>query len=696
MPWAPPTSELLTQSNTAAAVMGWTPPDAPIGPVPGDLSPAESILRTNAPSRDILQDYPMQILHGLGRGVAALPGLGGDIANLLGAGVDWLGNKIAPETNAGIKALIAPIPNLPTSAQTIGAAERNLIGERPTPKSTGARITGNVAQYIPGSLIPMGAGATTTANLAKAGLLGATSGLASEGAREAGLPPAVQFAAGLAPGLAVSGANLLSGRTGAGGLVRQATSELSPEDWQRAQQIQAQAREVGVPLLGSEALAPNVGPGAIGQLAADIKATPRGAPILNPVFEQRPAVVTSAVKRTVAPLGPSSSADDVLNSAQATVQRAIDNAAKERSRVTDPLYKAATPIDVPAQAVAPIIDNIDSAVAGVGAKSDIGKALTALRGKLMTDTGPETNTGHLNTIYKELRDSLSMSPEMGGAARSHVGVLSPIATQINDVLRTNNPVYAHASDLYQRLSGPVNFLSGEPGGPPALYRKIAEAPNNEALRRLMLDPENVSPETVATIGTLFNNKPEALSAWTRHYLENALDKTSKRLQSGENPALGANWANLVAGTPQTRGVLDAYLQQIDPSGGAQRGLGRLLDVLERTAKTPGTGSPTAQRMQLGQSLGGGPASTAAQIGFGAAVSATGVPAGQLAGGYLVAGGIANQIRRAYLNLGAAKIAKALTAPDSVGRLRALARKDPGTPAAASSVMAILGGRAKEQ
>lgn len=685
MPWSPPASELLSQSVTAAAVMGWTPPDAPIAPVPADL-----------PSRT--RDYTSQILHGLGRGAAAIPGFAGDIPTMAGAGLEWLGGRFVPETTAGIAGAVRPITSLltpPTSAETVGFAERNLIGERPTPQSPGARAAGDIAQYVPGAMIPLGGGATT-ANIARQGLLGALSGGAAVGAREAGLPPAAQFAAGLVPGLASSGANLLSGRTGAGGLVRQATRELSPEDWQRAQQLQTTAREVGVPLLGSEALAPRVGPGAIGQLASDVKATSRGAPIINPVFEQRPAAITAAVKRATAPLGPASSADDVLTNVQTTAQRAIDAAVKERTRVTDPLYRAATPIDVPEEAVAGIISNIDSAVADVGAKSDIGKALTSLRGKLMTEAGPETNTGHLNTVYKELRDSLAMSPEMGGAARSHVGVLSPIASQIDDALRTHNPTYATASDLYQRMSGPVTFLSGEPGGPAALYRRIAEAPNNEALRRLMLDPENVSPETVATIGTLFNNNPKALAAWTRHYLENALDKTSKRLQSGDNPALGANWSNLVAGTPQTRGVLDAYLQQVDPSGGAQRGLGRLLDVLERTAKTPGTGSPTAQRLQLGESLGGGPASTVAQIGAGAVMASTGIPAGQLAGGYLVAGGIFNQIRRAYLNLGSAKIARALTAPDAVGKLRSLARKDPGTPAAATAVLGILGGRAEAE
>src|SRR5512135_3419018 len=127
MPWAPPSSDLLTQSNTAAAVLmqGWVPPDQPLAPVPGDLSPANTILRQGAPARSTAYDYLSQIVHGLGRGAAAIPGLAGDIPAMAGRGAEWLGSKIAPETTAGIAETVRPIASLltpPTSAETVGFA----------------------------------------------------------------------------------------------------------------------------------------------------------------------------------------------------------------------------------------------------------------------------------------------------------------------------------------------------------------------------------------------------------------------------------------------------------------------------------------------------------------------------------------------------------------------------------------------
>lgn len=726
MPWSPPASELLTQSNTAAAVMGWTPPDAPIAPVPGDLSPGP---------RDVVQDYPIQILHGLGRGIAAIPGFGGDIANLLGYGIDWLGNKIAPETNAGIKNIIAPIPHLPTSAQTVGAAERNLIGKRPEPKTAGARFAGNVAQYIPGALLPMGGGATV-ANLAKQGLLGAASGASAEGARELGLPPAVQVGAGLLPGLLASGVNALSGRTGAAGQIRQALRETTPVDFEAAAARQAAGRAIGVPLMGQEALAPEVGAGPLGALASGVSSTAAGAPKIAKVFEARPAQVTSAVKSATARLGPTASADEVLTSIKDTATRAIEAAKAERTRVTSPLFQAAGKTDIPADAIAPIVSQIDDAIAGAGTGSKLSGALTKLRSQLAPNAMDEearlkalndsletlskrshaniptsstdlkalmsavkspyeTNTARLQNIYQELRDSLDDPLMLEGSLRKQSGILRPIAGQIQDALASNNPIYRQANDLYQRMSGPVRALAGEPDNP-ALIARVANAKSNESLRRLLLDPENISPENVGEIANVFRsqNRLPDLGAFMRHALENEFNSASRQLQSGANPAMGVKFGNAVYGTDKQRALMQSYWNQLDPTGAAGRGLETLFKVTERTGRTPGMGSPTATRLQLGESLGGGPAATAAQLGAGAMMAATGLPAGQLAGGYLVSNSILGQIRRAYLSLGAAKVARILTDPDSVGKLRALARKDPASPAAATAVLSMMGGRAQ--
>ncbi len=657
----------------------------------------------SAAAHATVNDYLTQTLHGLGRGVAAIPGIAGDIPTLAGRGLEWLGGKVAPETTAALAGAVRPVTSLltpPTSAETVGFAERNLIGARPQPASAGARVAGDIAQFVPASLIPMG-GPTTATNIARQGLLGALSGAASVGAREAGLPPGAQIAAGLAPGLLSSAGGALSGRTGAAGYVRRATSELAPEDWQRAQQLQTTARATGVPLMGQEALAPTVGAGPLGALASDVAATSAGAPIINRVVQQRPGQITEAVKAATAKLGPAASADEVLTSVKSTAQRAIEAAQRERTRVTSPLFQAAGKADIPAPAVQPVIDSIDSALTEAGAGTKLGSALTKLRGQLVEipkdaslPARIETRVARLQNIYQELRDSLDDPLMLEGSLRKQAGILRPIAGQLQQTLVDNNIIYRQANDLYSRMSGPVRALTGDPDNP-ALMARVAGAKSNEALRRLLLDPENVSPKNIASVANVFRSQGRLpdLGAFMRHAMENEFNQSARQLQSGANPAMGAKFGNAVYGTEKQRALMTEYWNQIDPTGAAGRGMETLFRVTDRTARTPGMGSQTAARLQMGEGLGGGPASTVAQVGAGAVLAATGIPAGQLAGGYLVSQGILGQIRRAYLNLGAAKIARALTAPDAVGKLRSLARKDPASPAAATGVLAILGGRA---
>lgn len=739
MPWAPPSSDLLTQSNTAAAVLmqGWVPPDQPLAPVPGDLSPANTILRQGAPARATAYDYISQILHGLGRGAAAIPGLAGDIPAMAGQGAEWLGSKVAPETTAGIAETVRPIASLltpPTSAETVGFAERNIIGPRPTPASPGSRFAGNVAQYVPASMLPIGGGGTA-ANIAKQGLLGAVSGASSEAAREAGLPTGVQIAAGLLPGLVVGGSNLLSGRTGASGEIRKSLRDTAPADFKAAAERQAAGRAIGVPLMGQEALAPEVGSGPIGALAAGVASTPSGGSRIAKVFESRPTRITTAVKSATAALGPAASADDVLTSIKDTAASAINAAKAERTRVTSPLFQAAGKTDIPADAIAPIVAQIDDAIAGAGAGSKLGSALTKLRSQLAPNAMDEetrlaalnsslaklsershaniptsstdlhklmsavqspyeTNTARLQNIYQELRDSLDDPLMLEGSLRKQSGILRPIAAQLQDALASNNTVYRQANDLYQRMSGPVRALTGDPENP-GLMARVAAAPNNESLRRLLLDPENISPQNVAEIANVFRSQGrlEDLGAFMRHAMENQFNNAGRQMQSGANPAMGVKFGNAVYGTENQRALMSAYWDQLDPTGGAGRGMETLFKVLDRTGRTPGMGSPTATRLQLGESLGGGPASTAAQLGAGAIMAATGLPAGQFAGAYLISSGILGQIRRAYLSLGAARIARILTDPDAVGKLRAIAKKDPASPAAATAVLSLMGGRA---
>lgn len=92
-----------------------------------------------------------------------------------------------------------------------------------------------------------------------------------------------------------------------------------------------------------------------------------------------------------------------------------------------------------------------------------------------------------------------------------------------------------------------------------------------------------------------------------------------------------NWVIFVRDKPHVQRMVCAYLSEVDQSGGACRGFERLLHVMRR--------------------------------------------------------------KTMFDNTGITDIAKAVTDRKSIGKLRALARRDPSSPAATAAVMAILGGKA---
>ena len=670
--------------------MAWQPPAEAFAPgAPTWAPPAEANL---VPAPSLARDYAQQIAHGLGRGTAALGGVVGDVLDLEGQAASWLserlGMPIAAKTAARISDLIHKA--LPTSAQTVESAQRNLIGPQPATASPGAAFAGRVATYVPGAAAMGG-----PAGLAARAALGAASGIASEGAAEAGLPPVAQVAAGLLPGLGVAGAQTYRGA--ASRAVGQALPTTSPAEFKAATALERAGQEVGVPLMGHEALAPRVGPGAIGQLAGDVRAIPGpGSPIISQVIEERPARIMAAAQSQIAATGPEMPADKVLSTTKDVAQAELARLDKLRTTETNKLYKAGDPIHLPVEAVTPILGRLDEALAAAPAKGALTSELRSLRDRLTTAEGaPQTLSSALSTTRRELDASLRSARglDAGGELRQHAGVLGPISRDLRSALHDNNPWFAKGDARYTQLSRDLEAVAGTPDNP-SIVRRIADASSNAELRTLMLDRENVSPATVGELAKLYRSQGRMsdLAGWFRHHLEVSLNTAAKDLQTGENPALGVKWRNLIYGDPAQRAIVDAYLTEMDSSGGALRGFQRLQQVLEHTGKTPGMGSPTATRLQGAEGLAGGAIPTGAAVAAGTALGAIGAPAGALAGGYLIGNKTLGFIRQQALKMGSRDIAEALTAPDSVARLRALARRDPASPGALSGALAVLGGR----
>ena len=176
--------------------------------------------------------------------------------------------------------------------------------------------------------------------------------------------------------------------------------------------------------------------------------------------------------------------------------------------------------------------------------------------------------------------------------------------------------------------------------------------------------------------------PNVTRSTARIYLETALDKALKDNMGGPPVTVGAKFAVKVAGTPQAKANLNAILESVARAnkvspGEYRTGWQKLVEVLSRTARIPGAGSPTAQRQEL--------ARQAADPSFvGKAADALNLTKGS------VLGQIADRSREASQGRNYEMLARIFTDPNSVDIIRRLARTKPDSIAAQYLLAELMG------
>lgn len=160
-----------------------------------------------------------------------------------------------------------------------------------------------------------------------------------------------------------------------------------------------------------------------------------------------------------------------------------DVAAAEQARkaATNPLYKAAETGKITSDAAKPVIDNIDNQIAKVGAGSDAGKTLIALKAKIQGSLPQEKSiaTGLLDAdgkpivrtetseppfsntvqIFREERDNLLKRGDQPNAYGSTVrSAISPANAKLGAVLESENPSFGKAQQTFADMSKPINQM----------------------------------------------------------------------------------------------------------------------------------------------------------------------------------------------------------------------------------------------
>lgn len=230
-----------------------------------------------------------------------------------------------------------------------------------------------------------------------------------------------------------------------------------------------------------------------------------------------------------------------------------DLAAAEASRTatTQPLYEAAKTDLLDPKAIQPIFDRIDQKIAGVGAHSDAGQRLLALKDKIQqsmpqmienkspildaegnpisTPKFENAQQGPLVQIYKEQRDAANKTGMQEGAYGSAVkGVVKPVIRELGDALEGQSPNLKAANTKFRDMSAPIDQMEALQGIKERVFKGGINNAGDQAARLPALDgilsnegraelEKILTPEQMARLdnlqgdlkrqSTLLSNKP---------------------------------------------------------------------------------------------------------------------------------------------------------------------------------------------
>ena len=463
-------------------------------------------------------------------------------------------------------------------------------------------------------------------------------------------------------------------------MAKEAMEGVSEAELKAATALQRTAKDAGVNLTAPEAIAQvQTNPSASPLLAlmGDVSSSRRGGAVVADALKTRgKEVQEAATKATKDAVGttkgasPATIGDDV----QAAAQGLIDDAVKARSKASGPHFEAAKGDAINPRAVQIVADNMRKQAQQFDAQHPTRQLLEGIAGRLTPGGKPITNAGKLNEIFKQIRDVTLRTKDNPNALDKGVSATVGKSNKQLRAVTQQSPNIKRGREIHKDLSkrvveplekSQIGALAKTKGGPEAV----------KTARRILLDPENARPIDIEnTLKGLANQNKEATRKLAATFLERALDKSLKGTQAGDKTMAGVKFKQRVMGTPQQEENLKAIIMNTPGTGvtGAQRwdAFKKVMDVLDATGKLPKTGSQTAGRQ------------------------ANLAEAGR-------AGVIVDNVVNPVIALRAAakemiqgrnleKLAKIFTRPDSVSKLREIAKLRPDNAKAQFTVAEALG------
>jgi hypothetical protein len=513
-----------------------------------------------------------------------------------------------------------------------------------------------------GTLKPLDSFAKLGKDVTMTGVTGLAGGATSESLKDIGVEsPVAQF-------LATGGAMALAGtplalRSTAGDIARKGFQNITPEQIRQADALLKQSYQSGSKLTAAEALAQVTGSNPLIATQRVVENMPKSAPTMADFLRTRPQSNVEFMERTLAQVSPK--VEGAETNLQKTAEKSISSAEKLRTQASAPFYEAAGKVAIPKDELTGYLSDprIKGAVDKVRSVDTYG-----VKGM------PENDMRVLIAAKQSLDDDYaSQMNAMTGSQKNAGAVTYAARDKLDKFLASKSPVYKQGRDIYSQMTTDVvNPLTQSRVG------QIAEGGVGEKGMRtqqgilMPSNPQVTTPKDIkATVAALRRQDPNAVPAWTRQSLEGIFNETAQNLQGGENQFGGAKFASTIAGNKQQRENLKTLVTE---SSGIQawNGFEKMLDVLEAQGKRQPMNSATAFNQMIAEEF--------KQGGVGKLATTAAKPS-QLANAY-------DEFR---MGKNAQILAKLLTDPDGINKLKEISNTAPNSAKTRLLVNSLLGG-----
>lgn len=513
-----------------------------------------------------------------------------------------------------------------------------------------------------GSLKPIESFSRLGRDVSMTGVTGTVGGATTEVLRDIGVDsPVAQF-------LATTGTMALAGtplalRSTAGEIAKKGFENITPQQIKQADDLLKYSYQQGNKLTAAEALAQVTGTNPLIATQRVVENMPKSASTMSNFMNVRPLSNVEFMERTLAQVSPR--VEGAERGLQKTAEKSITSAEKMRTKASDPFYKEAGKMAIP-----------KDELTGYFTDPRIKGAVDYVRGtdKYGVKGMPENDMRVLIAAKQSLDDDYSkQTAKATGAEKNASGITWAAREKLDNFLASKSPVYAQGRDIYNQVTTDVvnPLAQGRVG-------QIAEGGVGETGMRtqqgvlMPANPQATTPKDIkATVQALRRQDPNAVSAWTRQSLEGIFNETGQKLQGGENQFGGAKFAATIAGNKQQRENLKTLVTE---SAGIQawNGFEKMLDVMEAQGKRQPVGSATAFNQMIAEEF--------KQGGVGKLATTAAKPS-QLANAY-------DEFR---MGKNAQLLAKLLTDPDGINKLKEISNNAPKSAKTRLLVNSLLGG-----